>query len=74
MEAPEGREGTSPLFWFALGYLVASLVEIFMEEISRLFSIETIEPGTVVAFSDNGATGEKGETVSSLVKEESTSE
>jgi hypothetical protein len=54
------------LRWFAIGYLAAICVEIF---IPRFIEWLTEDATVTVLHSSNGNSGEKGEEVTSLVKE-----
>lgn len=68
-------EGKSDSFnralWFTIGYFVAISVEILADRLIEYLS--SLESSGVI-LSENGKSGEKGETVTSLVKEETSSE
>lgn len=69
----DGKKG-NPELWFALGYLTALSMMFFTDWVVKyLRSLEV--PATVTPIhSDNGKASVTGETVTSLVKEEATSE
>jgi hypothetical protein len=73
MEEKNTAKAFNPDLWFALGYITALVVMFATEKIARWLSSEAIVY-TIPPASENGATSETGETVTSLVKEGAESE
>jgi hypothetical protein len=65
----ETSEKFNQAIWFAIGYFAALLIELAAEELIRFLNKAVTTTPPALAFSENGTTGVKGETVTSLVKE-----